>query len=179
MTILVDWEIRKELGDTGCIRPWEEAHLNPNSYNIRLGWKLGRLSLAHGYYAIDPQDKASCNTEYFTFEEYRLAHGEFLLAEMLEEIWLPNNINSQIKGRSSLGRYGLINSSHAGLIDCGFASKITLELYNSGPLPIILRPEMGIGQLEFKRTETPSVPYNKKKDSKYYMQSEIQGSLGI
>lgn len=177
--ILSDKEIRRLLSTR--IFPWREENLNPNSYNITLGKEVGECRPTQGHKPIDPQDKNSYITHKFSIEGgYVLKPGEFLLAEMEEEIDLPRGVCADVRGRSSLGRLGLINSSHAGLIDAGFGKKITLELYNSGRYGIVLRPGMSIGQLEFQVLEPePEVAYGEKPTSRYYNQAPLEGSKGV
>ena len=177
--LLVDWQIR-ELCKEGMIQPFDERLVGPASLDIRLGNTIGFLRLAPGYDAIDPEDKSSFYVEEVGLVEHVLKPGEFILAEMLEKIKLTSDIKAQVFGRSSLGRLGLINSSHAGLIDLGFGYRVTLELFNSGPLPIKLRPGMAIGQLEFIRTEElPDEDYQQRKSSRYFGQAPLQQSKGI
>ena len=180
--ILCDTEIRALLKDR--ITPWREENLNPNSYNITLGQELGVCipSMWEEKLPIDPEDKTSFITQKidYTDGKYVLKPGEFILAEMEEEIDLPRNICADVRGRSSLGRLGLINSSHAGLIDAGFGKKITLELYNSGRYGIVLRPGMSIGQLQFQKLDPPpGVAYGEKTTSRYYNQAPLEGSKGV
>ncbi len=181
MGLLVDHEIKKEI-KIGLIQidPYNEELVGPASLDIRLGNTIGFLRLAPGFDAIDPEDKTSFFVEEVPLTEYILKPGEFILAEMLEKIKLPSDTKAQVFGRSSLGRLGFINSSHAGLIDLGFGYKVTLELFNSGPLPIKLRPNMAIGQLEFTRTEElPEQDYQQRKSSRYFGQAPLQQSKGI
>jgi dCTP deaminase len=47
-----------------------------------------------------------------------------------------------------------------------------LEFYNSGKLPLALRPKMKIGALSFETMSSPAEkPYNARKDAKYRDQS--------
>ena len=177
--ILADIEIRRLLKNR--ISPWREENLNPNSYNITLGKELGECIPLQSHKPIDPLNKESFRVSKIELkEEFILKPGQFILAEMEEEIDLPRNICADVRGRSSLGRLGLINSSHAGLIDAGFGKKITLELYNSGRYGIILRPGMSIGQLQFQKLDpAPGVAYGEKTTSRYYNQAPLEGSKGV
>lgn len=80
---------------------------------------------------------------------------QFMLAELLEHIEVPDFIAAQISGKSSLGRVGLQVHATAGFIDPGFRGYITLELCNWGPTAILLKPEQYIGQLVFTMLTAP------------------------
>ena len=64
------------------------------------------------------------------------------------------------KGKSSLGRLGLLIHSTAGFIDPGWDGHVTLELSNVANLPITIYHGMKIGQLSFvQMTEPAETPY--------------------
>lgn len=53
-------------------------------------------------------------------------------------------------------------------IDPGWSGCIVLEFYNSGKLPLALRPGMPIGALSFEPLSGPAArPYNRREDAKY------------
>ena len=82
-----------------------------------------------------------------------------------------------LDGRSSLARLGLMVHATAHRIDPGWQGKIVLEFFNSGKLPLALRPKMTIGALNFERLNTAvSKPYNTRKNAKYKDQQEAVAS---
>lgn len=180
MSLLVDHEIREEIKKGRLIiDPYDPELVGPNSLDFRLGDELASIILTEGFEALDPQNPQSFSIKKWKFEEYVLKPGEFVLGFMYESLTLPTDIKAQVYGRSSLGRLGLINSSHAGLIDCGFGHSITLELFNSGTIGIILRPYQKVGQLEFILVSPPDEDYSMRKSSRYYGQAKLQESKGI
>lgn len=93
-------------------------------------------------------------------EGFRLRPGDFVLATTTEHVTLPGNVCGFLHGRSTLGRLGLLIHATAGLIDPGYAGRITLEVANIGELILELRAGDPIGQLTFERTSSPvSRPY--------------------
>jgi dCTP deaminase len=56
-----------------------------------------------------------------------------------------------LSGKSSLARLGLIIHNTAGIINPGHFLNITFELCNLNRLPIVLRPQMRIGQILFSQ----------------------------
>src|SRR5699024_383064 len=129
------------------------------------------------YTHIDPkQDMPDLTTEVEVpdDEPFVLHPGEFVLAATLEKFTLPNDLAGRLEGKSSLGRLGLLTHSTAGFIDPGFHGHITLELSNVANLPIVLWPNMKVGQLAlFRMTSPADVPYGTGK-----LGSKYQGQRG-
>ena len=59
-----------------------------------------------------------------------------------------------VEGKSGLGRAGLFVAT-ATQVAPGFKGSIVLELFNSGTVPLLLRPGMSIAQLVFVQTDCP------------------------
>ncbi|MBU3023278.1 dCTP deaminase [Aestuariibacter sp. A3R04] len=94
--------------------------------------------------------------------------GELALAITHESVTLPDNIVGWLDGRSSLARLGLMVHVTAHRIDPGWSGNIVLEFYNSGKLPLALRPLMKIGALSFEvLSQAAEKPYNARVDAKY------------
>lgn len=101
-------------------------------------------------------------------EAFFLHPGQLALAVTHESVTLPANIVGWLDGRSSLARLGLMVHVTAHRIDPGWSGRIVLEFYNSGRLPLALRPHMPIGALSFETLSGPAEkPYNKRADAKY------------
>jgi dCTP deaminase len=85
-------------------------------------------------------------------QPYSLMPGKLVLANTLERVELPiipgrTSLAARIEGRSSFARCGLLVHFTAPTIHAGFKGKITLELINLGPIPILLYPGAFICQL--------------------------------
>jgi dCTP deaminase len=110
-------------------------------------------------------------------DPFFLHPGELALAITFESITLPADIVGWLDGRSSLARLGLMVHVTAHRIDPGWSGNIVLEFYNSGKLPLALRPGMKIGALNFETMSGPAAnPYNIKKGAKYRDQTGAVGS---
>ncbi|MDP5145343.1 dCTP deaminase [Shewanella sp. ULN5] len=110
-------------------------------------------------------------------EAFFLHPGELALAVTFETVTLPANIVGWLDGRSSLARLGLMVHVTAHRIDPGWQGKIVLEFFNSGKLPLALRPGMTIGALNFERLSGPVArPYNQRKSAKYKDQQDAVAS---
>jgi len=101
-------------------------------------------------------------------DAFFLHPGELALAVTYESVTLPDDIVGWLDGRSSLARLGLMVHVTAHRIDPGWSGQIVLEFYNSGKLPLALRPKMKIAALNFETMSTSALrPYNKRDDAKY------------
>ncbi len=101
-------------------------------------------------------------------EAFFLHPGELALGVTYESVTLPADIVGWLDGRSSLARLGLMVHVTAHRIDPGWSGQIVLEFYNSGKLPLALRPKMKIAALNFETMSgAADRPYNKRQDAKY------------
>jgi len=171
--ILVDWQLRDRI-ERGHIKidPFDLSLIQPNSVDIRLGSHF--VWYTQGEEVIDPYDKSSVTAG--IGEKYAESHvlkpGEFILAETLECIELPDNIVATIEGKSSIARLGVTLHQTGGWIDAGFRGTITLEMANVNARPVKVYAGMPIGQLVFYTTERAENPYDKKTDAKYLDQKQ-------
>ncbi|CNI18337.1 dCTP deaminase [Yersinia pekkanenii] len=152
--------------------------INGATVDVRLGNQF-RVFRGHTAAFIDlsgPKDEVSEALERVMSDEINLPEGEafFLhpgelaLAVTLESVTIPNDLVGWLDGRSSLARLGLMVHVTAHRIDPGWQGKIVLEFYNSGKLPLALRPGMLIGALSFEPLSGPAArPYNSRQDAKY------------
>lgn len=83
-----------------------------------------------------------------------LEPNKLVLGWTRERIELPlhGRIAARVEGKSGLARVGLTIHCTAPTIHAGFQGTIQLEIVNHGPLPIKLRPGVGICQLVFEQT---------------------------
>lgn len=185
MSVLPDHQIRRynrERPDFG-IEPFDEDNLQPASYDLTLGdeWIVPVQGPPETYVDVEDGLPSSWKRAY-SAEEFVVSSaqqpdsgpvdsGPFVLAHTQETLSLPDDVTAEVKGRSSMGRLGLIVHT-AGWVDPGFSGQVTLELVNVSPNPIRLSAGMRIGQVVFNRT-TGSVaePYGEQSDSKYQGQS--------
>ena len=138
------------------LKPFDEANLQPVSYDIRLGNKFilneeGRTRI------IDPAQKIFAKTREVQVrdgEEFILHPGVSVLATSKEYLG-SNDFLIQIGGKSSLARVGLMIHNTAGIINPGHFLYVTLELSNQNNVPIVIRPGMPIAQITFSMLSSP------------------------
>lgn len=171
--ILVDWQLRDRIA-RGHIKidPYNPDLVQPNSVDIRLGNHF--VWYTPGIGVIDPYDRNSVTSsvEEIRADSFILHPGQFVLAETLECIGLPDNIVATIEGKSSIARLGVTLHQTGGWIDAGFRGTITLEMANVNARPVKVYAGMPIGQLVFYTTERAEMPYDKKADAKYLDQQQ-------
>ena len=181
---LCDRDIIKSL-DEGHIsitpRP-DNAKISGVSVDLRLGHQF-RVFSSHTIPYIDLSgtkesvnkavEKVMGDEIYVSDEETFVLHpGELALGITLESISLPDDLVGWLDGRSSLARLGLMVHVTAHRIDPGWDGNIVLEFFNSGKLPLALRPGMGIGAMSFETMSgSAERPYTKREDAKYRHQS--------
>jgi dCTP deaminase len=71
---------------------------------------------------------------------YSLDPEEFVLALTHETVTVPRHLIARVEGRSTYARMGISMHQTAPWIQPGWSGQITLEIKNSGPIPIELTP---------------------------------------
>lgn len=182
--VLSDREIRKYLEEEKIKvspKPDLSKQLGTSSLDLRLGNEF-RIFENSKQSFVDTRDSKTFQdiTKLIALNDeqsFVLHPNQFILAMVLEELELPDDIAARIDGRSSLGRLGIVIHSTAGHIDAGFKGKITLEMQNIGMLPVLLYPKMRICQLVFQQLSSPAeIPYHKKENAKYLNMAHPQES---
>jgi len=176
VAVLSDRDIRAAL-QAGRVRidPYDSSCLQPSSVDLHLDGDF-RVFRNNRYPYIDVRASQPDLTELVTIEAdepFILHPSEFVLAQTLEWVELPDDLVGRIEGKSSLGRLGLLIHSTAGYVDPGWKGNLTLELSNVANLPIALYRGMKIGQISFFRMSSPvERPYGSRElGSKYQGQS--------
>ena len=148
---LSDQDILKALKSGEIIiRNFDDERLQPASYDILLGNKF----IVHNTEkttAIDPVMKIYPETKEIIIPDdglFVLHPGISILGTKVDYFGSEKYL-IHLSGKSSLARLGLIIHNTAGIINPGHFLNITFELCNLNHLPIILRPNMRIGQILF------------------------------
>jgi dCTP deaminase len=165
--ILSGKQIKKELGQTIHITPFEESQLNPNSYNLRLHNEL----LVYSNNELDmkvpnPTEKIIIPEEGLLLETNKLYLGR-TLEHTKTDTYVP-----MLEGRSSVGRLGLFIHVTAGFGDVGFDGYWTLEIFCVQPIRIY--PGVEICQIYYHDIKGE---YDMYTSGKYQHNKEIQPSM--
>lgn len=155
---LSDTDILKEVKSGRItLRPFDEARLQPASYDILLGNKFV-ITDENVTPFVDPAKKIYAKSHEISVkdgEEFILHPGVSVLGTS-KEYFGSDDYLVQVGGKSSLARVGLMIHNTAGLINPGHFLHITFELCNLNAVPIILRPGMAIAQLTFSKLSSPT-----------------------
>ncbi len=156
----------------------DRRQIGTSSIDLRLGteWEASR---SYRFRALDPDEDFETATELMQrgFEDFRLTAGqrhgvvlhpgELLLALTLEYLHLPYDLWGKLDGRSTWARQGLQVHATAGMIDAGFSGYLTLELQNTGPIPLVLYPGLRVAQMAFFPINATPFPYAAKPGAAY------------
>lgn len=165
--ILSGKEIKRRLGRSITIEPFDERQLNPNSYNLRLHDRLLR-------YDEEVLDMARPNrfSEILLPAEGLVLEPRKLYLGRTVEFTRTEGCVPMLEGRSSIGRLGLFVHVTAGFGDVGFSGYWTLEIFCVQPIRIY--PGVQICQIYYHTLEGEYDPY---RSGKYQNNQGVQPSL--
>ena len=164
--ILSGMEIQKHIGHEIVIEPYNEARLNPNSYNLSLHNEL----LVYTEEELDMRRDNPSAKIVIPPEGIVLRPGKLYLGRT-EEYTRTEGYIPMLEGRSSVGRLGICIHVTAGFGDVGFAGYWTLELFCVQPVRIYSGVE--IAQIYY---HTITRPYENYRSDKYQNNTGIQSS---
>jgi dCTP deaminase len=129
--ILSGHEIRSQLGNNIVIEPFDDALLNPNSYNLTLHSDL----ITYEEVVLDMKKANRVRRLEIPPEGLVLSPNQLYLGRTAERTE-THNLVPMIEGRSSIGRLGLFVHVTAGFGDVGFCGFWTLEMFAVQPVRI-------------------------------------------
>lgn len=102
----------------------------------------------------------------------KIPPNSFALAETVELLHIPRNINCLCLGKSTYARCGIIMNFTP--FEPSWRGVVTVEISNSTPLPVEINAWQGIGQAQFSLTVgKPEKGYADKKNAKYQDQKGL------
>ncbi len=154
---LSDVDIKKAIKEGHIvIEGYDESRMQPASYDILLGNKF-IVHNSQATMAIDPVNKIYPEVREIIIPDdgYFVLHPGISILGTSVDYFGSEKYLIQLSGKSSLARIGLIIHNTAGIINPGHFLNITFELCNLNHMPIILRPNMRIGQILFSELSSP------------------------
>ncbi len=167
MGILVDWEIRKR-AELGMIEPFIDGQvreldgeqvisfgLSSCGYDIRLAEEILKPLKFDGLGKVVLDPRKPRKDKWFKISDgkpYCIEPGCFVLGRSVEYVRMPIDIIGICVGKSTYARCGVL--ANITPLEPGWEGFITLELSNTGELPVIIYPNMGIAQIIFHRTDS-------------------------
>lgn len=165
--ILSGHEIRRQLGSSIVIDPFDEANLNPNSYNLTLHNEL----MTYEEVVLDMRKPNRVRRIEIPPEGLVLSPNQLYLGRTVERTETHMHV-PMIEGRSSVGRLGLFVHVTAGFGDVGFCGYWTLEMFAVQPIRIY--PGVPICQIFYHCINGSFTGYA---SDKYQHNRDIQPSL--
>jgi dCTP deaminase len=165
--ILSGDEIRQRLGTDVVIEPFQEGHLNPNSYNMSLHDEI----LVYEEVVLDMCQPNRVRRLRIPKTGLVLSPNQLYLGRTVEYTE-THNLVPMIEGRSSVGRLGLFVHVTAGFGDVGFKGHWTLEMFAVQPVKIY--PGIPICQIFFHEIVGTIKEYC---SEKYQNARDVQPSL--
>ena len=165
--ILSGHQIRSQLGQNLVIDPFNEANLNPNSYNLTLHNEL----MTYEEVVLDMCKPNRVRRLTIPPEGLTLGPNQIYLGRTAERTETHNFV-PMIEGRSSIGRLGLFVHVTAGFGDVGFCGHWTLEMFAIQPIRIY--PGLPICQIFYHQIAGAITEYH---SDKYQNNRDIQPSL--
>jgi len=165
--ILSGNEIRAQLGENIVIDPFDESHLNPNSYNLTLHNEL----MTYEEVVLDMRRPNRVRRLVIPPEGLVLSPNQLYLGRTVERTE-THNLVPMIEGRSSVGRLGLFVHVTAGFGDVGFCGYWTLEMFAVQSVRIY--PGVAICQIFYHQVAGDITEYV---SDKYQHNRDIQPSL--
>jgi len=107
-----------------------------------------------------------------TAESIFIPPNSFALAETVERLEIPRNINCLCLGKSTYARCGIITNFTP--FEPGWRGTVTVEISNSTPNPVEIFAWQGIAQAQFQlMVGRPERAYSQKKNAKYQDQTGL------
>ncbi|MBN02413.1 MAG: dCTP deaminase [Planctomycetaceae bacterium] len=129
--ILTGDEIRTRVGKEIHIDPFDEEHLNPNSYNLTLHDEV----MTYEEVVLDMRSPNRVRRIKIPEDGLVLSPNQLYLARTAERTE-THNLVPMVEGRSSVARLGLFVHVTAGFGNVGFAGFWTLEMFAVQPVRI-------------------------------------------
>src|SRR5215813_10986355 len=165
--ILSGHQIREHLGRDIVIDPFDDANLNPNSYNLTLHNEL----MTYEEVVLDMAKPNRVRRISIPPEGLVLGPNQLYLGRTIERTE-THELVPMIEGRSSIGRLGLFVHVTAGFGDVGFCGYWTLEMFAVQPVRIY--PGVPICQIFYHEISGAITEYA---SDKYQHNRDIQPSL--
>jgi deoxycytidine triphosphate deaminase len=160
------------LRQQGALR-WQ-GPLRGDALLLRLGAPLQPLAAPEG--AVDLHNQASIDRLYQQslpdWTSYLLQPGQLVLCQVADPLRLGPQLGGWIATLSHAARVGLMSHLASPAIMSGWDGHLSLELYNAGPVPLLLHHGMPVAKALLYRLDGPT----RARPSPYYGHGTHLGS---
>ncbi len=182
---LVDHEIIAAMRHGAIlIEPFNQAQLQPNSYDVKLGRWYWPLKIGAPSFSVQPHsgvyqlDRAMFANKPIDATDrggvINLAPFQRVLCHTEERIggtvsrkiwrkkqrrWMQYAVTTKMHAKSTVGRYGVTVCLCAGLGDVGYCDVWTMEMINLNPFYVEIPIGQCIAQIEFTKVSIPRHQY--------------------
>ena len=143
--------IKKKIRDEEIkIEPYNPQNVGPASYDLTLSNEFRRYIVNKNDVIIDEDTDYKDHTERIEVEHsIHIPSKTSILGITKEKVTLPPNVCGLLNGRSRFARMGIFIHITAFFINPGGSNRLVLEIFNSSPYTLSLKPGTKIGQLIF------------------------------
>ena len=160
-----------------------QDNVNGSSIDVRLGRVFWQEVNSDRSSVVDLANKECLPMQRLELdwgESYYLRPEEFILAQTLEEFYLPADLSAEFRLKSSPARSALNQSLAVWCDPTWHGSTLTLELKNISQYhTLLLRPGMKIGQVIFHEGEPVPADVSYAVRGQYNNDKEATGNKGI
>jgi len=180
--MLSDLEILEEIRKGNIvIEPFDKRQLGSNSYDVRLGRFIARKHQDLRILDVFNEEdiKSYWQIREVTGGTLTVFPNETILCHTEEIVGGQNYITTRMNARSSIMRCGISVCKCAGIGDCGFVSRWTMELTNHLEVPVALKIGMRIAQISFERIGEVSEQYHGKYQTNKWQPEDMLPKLWL
>ncbi len=153
--ILSDFDLKNMIREKRIVvKPFAEEIIRENGLDLRLADEIAYHNEELGEdFVLDPSNPEHVKKIYVIEKKKEvllLKPKTQVLLSTIEHIELPDHIIGFVELRSTWARHGLVMPPT--IIDAGFKGTITLEVYNSAPYAIAIKPKVRFAHVIFAAT---------------------------
>lgn len=174
--VLTDKRIRELAEKNHLISPFEEDHLQSESYDVTIGTELVVMKKEIRCIDISKQDSIDDIYQNINIakEGYIISPKEYIFMSLAENIKLPNNITAHLRPKTRYTRLGLLVSNQH--CNSTYAGHLWIGLFNATEYPIRIYAGFTIAQLVFE--ELDGIPseeklYENKENAHYQNEYDV------
>lgn len=169
--LLDDREIRRLATEEAMIHPYNSKSGNSYGYDLTLADEFLVPRLDTEQQVVDPfnpPEFSQVRCESFII----VPPGSFVLGRSVEWVKMPRDVMGICLGRSTYARAAVITNVTP--LEPGWEGRVTMEITNSGRLPVKVHVGRGIVQVVFFRGERPPMLDYVQGGGRYHMQEGVQ-----